>query len=87
LLATPARRLAALSPLPFPRFLVALPPLEFPEKPIPLHQAFEGAECRFDPAIVHGDLQGTAMRGVPTRLSLLVITPPILCHPFSLRVP
>jgi len=75
--AAPARRLADLPPLPFPRFLVALPPPELPEDPISLHQAFEGAECRFDPSFVTGDLEGTTGRGGRQGLPPRITGPPI----------
>jgi hypothetical protein len=85
--ATPTSSLANLAALALPRLLVALLPLQLPEDPVTEHEALEGAERRFDPAIVHDDLEGTTMRGVRIPLSPVVITPPILCHPSSLLLP
>jgi len=81
LFATPTSSLANLTPLPLPWLLITLFPFQIPEDPVTQHEALEGAERRFDPAFVHDDLEGTAMRRVRTRLAPLVITPPILRHP------
>jgi len=70
--------LANLAALPLPRFLIVLLPLQLPKDPVTKHEALQGAECRFDPAVVYNDLQGTALRRVPTHPSPLIIAPPIL---------
>jgi hypothetical protein len=86
LFATPTSGLAHLAALALPWFFITLFPFQLPENPVTEHEALEGAKRRFDPAFVHGDLKGTAMRAARIPLSLLVITPPILCHPSSLRL-
>jgi len=70
--------LANLAALPLPRFLIVLLPLQLPEDPVTKYQALQGPECRFDPAVIYNDLQGTALRGVRSPLSALIIAPPIL---------
>jgi hypothetical protein len=87
LFATPTSSLANLAALALPWLFIALFPFQLPEDPVTKHDALEGAERRFDPAFVHGDLEGTTMRGARVPLSPAVITPPILCHPSSLRLP
>jgi hypothetical protein len=69
--------LANFAALPLPWLFIALLPFQLPENPVTKHEALEGAERRFDPAVVHHDLEGTTLRAVPTRLPLL-ITPAIL---------
>jgi hypothetical protein len=78
LFAAPTSSLANLAALPLPWLHIVLFPFQLPEDPVTEHEALEGAERRFDPAFVHDDLEGMATRGMRTRLSPLVIAPPIL---------
>jgi len=71
-------RLPNLATLPLPRFLIVLLPLQLPEDPVTKHEALQGAESRFDPAVVYNDLQGTALRWIGSPLSALIIAPPIV---------
>jgi hypothetical protein len=58
--ATSTGGLAHLPTLPLPGFLIVLSSLELPEDPITKHEAFEGAERRFDSPVAHDHLKRMA---------------------------